>query len=238
MALLYRKFVWRPGFTLVLLALCVVFLSLGRWQCHRANEKAQIMQHYQQMQQARPTLVTADVTDYQNYQRVRLRGNVLNQQQFLLDNQSYQHRPGVHVLTPIQIGKQIILLNRGWIAWPAGRRQLPHMPGLPQRIDVTGYIARPRTWALSQRQDNPQQWPRIIQTLDYQSISRALSQPVMPFTARLDSDQPHGFTREWSVEFISPQRHRGYALQWFAFALVAIIILIGVSFPRRRDPNE
>ena len=44
----------------------------------------------------------------------------------------------------------------------------------------------------------------------------------------LDPDAASGFARTWTPAVMPPARHQAYALQWFAFALAALIMIIGI----------
>ena len=39
-----------------------------------------------------------------------------------------------------------------------------------------------------------------------------------PVILLLNPGEPRGFARDWQPQGLSPEKHRGYALQWFAFA--------------------
>jgi len=57
--------------------------------------------------------------------------------------------------------------------------------------------------------------------------------------ANLDADQPDGYERVWrpALEF-PPERHLGYAVQWLALAIVAIVIFIALSLQHAPDPES
>ena len=49
----------------------------------------------------------------------------------------------------------------------------------------------------------------------------------------LDASQAEGFERNWQARTnFGPQRHIGYAVQWFAFAFAAVVIYLLLSFKR------
>lgn len=69
------------------------------------------------------------------------------------------------------------------------------------------------------------QWPKIELELDADKLSKALGYPVTDFLVLSDPDNKHGFIRNWQFKpAISPQKHRAYAVQWFAMAVVLVII--------------
>jgi cytochrome oxidase assembly protein ShyY1 len=64
-------------------------------------------------------------------------------------------------------------------------------------------------------------------------LERALGEPVEARIVLLDPAQPDGYERAWrpAMQF-GPERHYGYAVQWFAFAVVALVIFISLSLRR------
>mgnify|MGYP003492815404 CR=1 FL=1 len=56
--------------------------------------------------------------------------------------------------------------------------------------------------------------------------------------ALLDAGVPDGFERKWRPALgFGPERHLGYAVQWFAFALVAIVMFVALNL-KRAGPEE
>jgi surfeit locus 1 family protein len=53
---------------------------------------------------------------------------------------------------------------------------------------------------------------------------------------RLDETTPSALPRYWPVTSMSPEKHRGYAVQWFLMA-IAVIIAFGY-FTFRSDPDD
>lgn len=49
----------------------------------------------------------------------------------------------------------------------------------------------------------------------------------------LDAEAGSGFMREWMPQIIPPERHLGYAVQWFGFLLTTLVIFIVLHW--RRD---
>ena len=58
---------------------------------------------------------------------------------------------------------------------------------------------------------------------------------ILPRIVLLDENEPDGFRRDWSTRFsvgeFGPEKHIGYAVQWFglAFALIAIYVIVGIK---------
>jgi surfeit locus 1 family protein len=46
----------------------------------------------------------------------------------------------------------------------------------------------------------------------------------------LDPQLPDGFVREWAPPGMPPDRHFSYAIQWWGFAVVLLVIYFGLNF--------
>ena len=49
----------------------------------------------------------------------------------------------------------------------------------------------------------------------------------------LDADSGPGFVREWQPPGLPPERHIGYAVQWWAFALLLVGLFVGLNVKRK-----
>lgn len=199
---------------------------LGFWQLERERDKENILQQFAYMGQSSvknlDDLDTADFSRLAQYEPLTIQGQPLNQQNFLLDNRSFEGRVGYDVITPLMTTKGVVLVNRGWIAQGASRRQLPEIAAINESVTWQGYVYRPikASLLLGANEDNPGQWPRVIQRLDFAAMAMALNQSVADFVLRLDATAEHGFVREWPPINMSPAKHRMYAVQWFTFAAI------------------
>jgi surfeit locus 1 family protein len=65
-------------------------------------------------------------------------------------------------------------------------------------------------------------------------LSRAMARALEPRIVLLDPNEPDGYVRDWHPAGIQPVRHWSYAIQWWAFAVVAVIFWAVLS---RREPE-
>jgi cytochrome oxidase assembly protein ShyY1 len=66
---------------------------------------------------------------------------------------------------------------------------------------------------------------------DWGRMERALDLPLYRQVLYLDAASDAGFEdRNWTPFTMGPDRHRAYALQWFAFALTAIVFWLVLGF--------
>ena len=50
----------------------------------------------------------------------------------------------------------------------------------------------------------------------------------------LDEDQPDGYRRDWQPIVYGPEKHYGYAAQWFGMALATIILFFFATIKRNK----
>ncbi len=62
--------------------------------------------------------------------------------------------------------------------------------------------------------------------------------PLQSVVLLQDPDDAHGFARYWPREFPKEGMHIGYAIQWFAFAVIALGIFLRLSLSRDRPDGE
>jgi surfeit locus 1 family protein len=80
-------------------------------------------------------------------------------------------------------------------------------------------------------------WPRVLNFPRQQDLEQTLGEKVEARIVLLDPAAPDGYERAWrpAMQF-GPERHLGYAIQWFVFALVTLILFFALSL--RRLPGE
>ena len=74
-------------------------------------------------------------------------------------------------------------------------------------------------------------WPRVLNFPRQADLEAVLGAPVEARILLLDPDLPDGYERAWRPALgFGPERHLGYAIQWFAFAVVLLVIFVALSF--------
>jgi len=240
-----RSFV-PPAWSVAVTALALgAFVSLGYWQLGRAREKQARVDAF--MDLSRQT-VDADGLDFgglARYQHVRLRGAYDSTRQILLDNMpSSEGRPGYRVLTPLERadGRGWVLVDRGWVPLGASREDLPEVAvGIRQR-EVSGVLdvlPIPGVRVGPAAAPGSTGWPRVLLFPTEADVETTLGVDVEPRIILLDAGAPDGFERLWRPALgFGPERHLGYAIQWFAFALVAAVLFIALNLRRSGADQE
>lgn len=229
--------------TLLVVVGVALFLNLGLWQLRRADQKEQLQSAYEQGQQTTFALTAEGTAGLDRYQHVRARGRYLDDRQILLDNMpSAAGRPGYRVLTPFELESGAwILVDRGWIPMGDRRTALPQLRVEGDAREVTGRLDELPRPGLRLGEDLPEagsDWPRVLNFPERETIERALGTRIERYILLLDPSEPDGFEREWqALTRFGPERHVGYAVQWFAFAFVAVVIYLSLSL-RREQPAD
>jgi surfeit locus 1 family protein len=226
--------------TLAVAVLLPLFTSLGFWQLRRADEKTALMRQREQ-RQSEPALAAGEAfaSEDKRYRRVELAGEWDGAHQFLLDNQLFRQQAGYQVLTPLRLaGGEAVLVNRGWVPVGQDRRRLPDVALGQAQARVVGIVDRfPGVGFKLRGAEIPAPgWPAVVQLLDAGPLSERLGYRVLPYQVLLAADAPDGYARDWKPASLDPEKNRGYALQWFSFALVLSVLYVWFGFkPKPAD---
>jgi surfeit locus 1 family protein len=71
------------------------------------------------------------------------------------------------------------------------------------------------------------------------SVEQVLDRKVLPGLVLLDAKEPDGFERAWQARTdLGSERHLSYAVQWFGFAIVAVVLFVVMGLRRGRMLDE
>lgn len=220
-----------------------LFIRLGFWQLDRAEQKRELLAQYEVGQRSQVEITPQNADRLSRYQRVRVSGHYDASHQILLDNMpSHTGRPGYRVLTPLQSSAGWLLVDRGWLPLGATRSVLPDISVGDADRHLTGtFDALPR--AGLQLADKPfdasAPWPRVLSFPLQSALEQQLGRKLMPGVLLLDASQPDGYERVWEAHLgFKPERHIGYAVQWFALAGAAAIIFLVMGFRTKKATDE
>lgn len=221
--------------TMVALCAFVLLVQLGRWQWHRALEKKNML-FSQRAQAKQPPLSWLEGSSEPSmYQTIRVKGQFLPTT-LLLDNQTHQHQFGYDVLSPMVLPQGgVVLVDRGWVPGDPSRTTYP-MVSVPQGTHwITGYVYVPsqRGWLLGEEMEQEQSKRIVVERVDVNKISHLLHKSVYPFMIRLGTQEPNGYVRAWPIVAMSPQRHQGYAVQWFTMAFVIVVLYVSLNTKKK-----
>ena len=205
-------------------------MRLGFWQLSRADEKQALLDIYQQ-RAAAPLLPLRQVPgdgDWQ-YLRVTLSGQYDNRVTLLLDNRVRRGRPGYEVVSVFRpVSGAAILVNRGWIAGGLYRSILPQVDLVEGQVTLSGYLYRSPGKQVMLGAD-PWQADKalqIIQNAAPEVASERFGETFNNYSLRLDATAPGALQTGWYVVGVKPEKHRGYAVQWFAMAILLVVLTV------------
>ena len=212
------------GLALIVIAILV---SLGLWQLDRKYQKEQRLSSIETAATQSSVSLPQVLDDPESFLDyiVDASGEFQNKI-FFIDNKLYGGRSGFHVLTPLTTNSGVVIVNLGWVPADAPRPALPQVT-IPTDNSVSGILYTPKDNVLI-KETNQQfgVFPVLLQQVDLGIISMHLSQPVLPFTLRMQPAQNSEFVRDWQVVVMSPEKHLGYAIQWFGLAIAALTIFL------------
>lgn len=234
---------------LSLLLALPLLIKLGVWQLDRAAQRQQALHAVEQIR-SEPPVAASDPRLLElgsPYVHTELQGDLDWSRQFLLDNQVHNTVAGFEVLTPIVFESgRAILLSRGWI--PPTLRGKPDLSppetGPLENTTLKGLavVPPPRLTAVqktinAKKAADPAdaQWPIVIVEEDFAKMSEQLGLELVPRVLQPESID-FGYAQIWQPVRRGPLLNYGYAVQWFAMAL---LLLGGVIYfnLRRSEPT-
>lgn len=235
------------GWGLALLVMAA-FSALGSWQLGRAKQKEAMLTAAQQVLARRdnpmPLSAAADSAQAADYGWASGQGRFVSAPAVLLDNQTRDGRVGVRVyraFLPVA-GATPLLIDLGWLPLPADR-QLPTVPLPAGTQALRGLLAPPPSPGLVSAQAARQaDGTLLVAALDLQQLAPALQQDALaPRVLKLDpdlslDDLPLGYARDLEIlpNTLPPQRHLGYAVQWFGLALAVLVTALVLTLRARK----
>ncbi len=227
---------------LVLVCVCFAVLGLGRlgvWQLDRAAEKVAEQEALNaRLQDNAPALES--IPDGQlnrlNPQlqnlHVSLKGEYLNDKTILIPGEFFDSQIGYGVITPFRLASndELVLVSRGWTTGILPPDTPPYLNPVDGPVEVTGQIhVRPENARVFSSEVDPSSWPLRMRTLEFDVVSQILGEPIFPFEVRLTADQAGTLVRHWPAVNINVNQNLFYAVQWFMFALIVLIIALFAS---------
>jgi surfeit locus 1 family protein len=204
-------------------ALCA---RLGVWQLQRLGERKR--RNVEMV--ARMHLAPVDLsalprdTSQARYRQVRLEGRYDYAHEVVLAYRERDGAPGVDLITPLRMAGNdtAVLVNRGWVYTPDGAtidhakwREADSLSGLG-RVQTLWHEPVPATTG-----DHPDR----MRWVSPEAVAAWAGYPVRPYDVRLEGDTAVSALHpvRFGQPVVDEGPHLSYAIQWFSFALIAII---------------
>ena len=222
------------GFVIVAVLVAAGCVRLGFWQLHRLDERRALNAKLA----ARLSAPTVDIRDLgrnramAQYRHSHAIGTYDFANEISLASRTRQGSPGANIITPLRLAgtDTAVLVNRGWV-YAADAMTVDFTRWIePRDASVTGYVleitrgARGSVSAASS--------PRVFRHLDYDSLTKRLPYPISPYmlvaTETRTSASPTPLARDSTparlpAPLMDEGPHLGYAIQWFSFAVIALV---------------
>jgi cytochrome oxidase assembly protein ShyY1 len=225
-------------FALVLMA---IFARAGAWQWHRGEAKealvaAQAKVLAERRVESLAVQSRADATTALAW--VAGRGRFADAPVLLLDNQRRGAQVGVREFRVfVPEGGRALLVDLGWQPLPADRTLPPAAP-IDGDQDLRGLLSPPLSSGLALGADHADagdgRW--LLTRIDLPVLRASLRVDLAPRVLRLDPALPLGHERDLEPlpNTLPPERHRGYAFQWFSLvaSTLAIAVVLTLRKPR------
>ena len=224
---------WRgTGLALVALAVAAVCVRLGVWQLDRLRERRTRNAAIVARREAPPLDIVGRVPADSVWQRVvRVTGVLDYTAERVWPGRTVEGVPGVAILTPLRLADgTAVFVDRGWVPSPDARRVDLGRARERDTVTVGGLGLRA---------------PRAAGDVDPAALADSLPYPIAPFvvqwlpaaSAYADSPLP---VRRWPAPVLDDGPHLFYAIQWLAFAAIALGGMVAVVREGRRGraPEE
>jgi len=228
--LLSRRWLALAAVVLLLVPACI---RLGFWQLDRYDQRRDRSALIRANASAPPRPVAelappgGDVLPENAWRQVNVIGSYDTAHQLVVRNRPLNGSPGFHVLTPlVTAAGSGVIVNRGWVPAPTDGSLSPDVPAPPTgEVTVVGRL-RPSEGQLSY---GPRDGPGVpagqVVRIDVPRIAGSLPYAVHAGYVELVEEQPPAGAAPQPLEPPSSGTgpHLAYALNWWLFALIAVI---------------
>jgi surfeit locus 1 family protein len=201
-----------------------VCARLGVWQVHRLQERRAANAVALSARSAPVVALEPTGSATEPFgRRVRVRGHYDQGHDMVLRGKEYNGVPGVEIVSPLILegSRSAVLVNRGFVPSPDAVTAYPDSLREPGQQSVEGIalpIASGRGAPL--QRGGQTTWAR----LDLPALRDSLPYPIKAFYIQQspDSSLPR-FPRRLDPPILDDGPHLSYAIQWFAFSIMAIV---------------
>ena len=220
--------------TVLLVALGI---ALGNWQDRRAAEKTATRDMLAQRGAEAPLELGPALTPLAplQYRRVRMTGEFVAGWPVFLNNRPYKGRSGFYLLMPFKIAGSDthVLVARGWLPRDVGEYgKLPSFTTPAGAVTVEGIVTGSAGHVMQLGTAGPLKPNAIVQNLELAEFERASGMRLQPFFVQQTGPTEEGgaLVRDWPVPSTDIDKHKGYAFQWYALALMAFLFFVITGF--------
>lgn len=218
-----------------------LFASLGRWQLERMHQKQALLAQSQRVLSERNALAlsaAADPLRREAYDWAAGEGVFADAPAVLLDNQQREGRQGVRAYRLFRpAAGEPLLVELGWLPI-GGDRRMPAIARPRGTLRLEGLLLPPPSAGIVSGTPQAQASGAWLATaIDMVALRRALRAPaIAPRILRPDPAQTIGYARDLDIlpNTLPPERHLGYAVQWFALTAAVLATALVLTFRKKK----
>lgn len=222
------------SYILLAVSMSAGLAALGFWQLDRAGAKRALLDGVDAALAREPVALHEALADPAGarFRRVWAEGRFLADRQILLDNQLREGRPGVRVYLPFEADGEgaLLLVDGGWLPLPRRDAPLPSLEVQTETQRLEGILLDPPGAGIRLGEDPEAGWPWLATRIDLANIENRLGRPLLPWVFEYPSPDQAASIR---AGMLPPERHLGYAVQWFGLALAMLAILAVLLWRRQ-----
>jgi len=230
---------------LATLILVLLGIALGNWQTRRAAEKTALQARLEQGMAASPLTLDGSPVDPARieFHRVLVRGEFVPNWPLFLDNRPQAGRAGFILLMPFKIAgsNKAVLVARGWLPRNmAEHDRLPPYTTPAGQVTIEGRAVRQLARVMQLGTPAPLKPEAIVQNTGPGEVARASGLDLLPVVVEqtgLDTTG-EGLLRDWPAPSTDIDRHKGYAVQWYALAAMAFLFFVITGFRSGRSKTK
>lgn len=220
------------------------FARLGVWQLARLREREKHNVAMLSRLSAAPVAIDSMIgsSDSLRYRRARVSGDADYAHEALLVQRTHDGSPGVFLVTPVITpgSDSATIVVRGWVYSPDGVRIEQQRWHEGDRLTFNGYLDElPAGTAAGSLPGEP----ATVRRLQRADLARRAGRPVRTMYLWVvgDSTAPAGEApARFTLPLLDDGPHRSYAIQWFSFAMIALVgaVIVVRSDRQQRQPGQ
>jgi surfeit locus 1 family protein len=218
----------------------LVCARLGIWQMDRLGERRTANVMALEARAAPPVVLDSVATGDSSLieRRVSAVGRYDHDHDVILRGKAYLGAPGAEIVSPLVLGGHTaVLVNRGFVPAPDAVTVETDSLQEPGEVRVEGIaLAIPSGSGAPLERRGQTTWAR----LDLEALDNRMPYSLAPVYIRQlpDTALPR-FPRRLEPPAIDDGPHLNYAIQWFAFAIIAVVFgIVVLREGRKRDKDK
>lgn len=216
------------GFLVLGSLFAIVCIRLGFWQLSRLYDRREFNKELLARAETPPVTLDKLPTDSgeAHFRRVSISGEYDFDHEVYLIDRTRNGSPGVNILTPLKSSTSdtAVLVNRGWVYSPDAMTVDLSKWREPAKMQGEAYV---ENFTTRQGVARSRSQPRGFRWAEKAAISQAFPYPIEPYyLVLIGGKTPANVPPRVDVPALDEGPHQSYAIQWFAFATIAIVGMI------------